>query len=55
MPLYEFFCRACGRTFEQKQTLEEHERELPECPACKSAAEVERLISAFYAKTSRKG
>ena len=45
MPLYEYRCRACGRTFEELRRLSE--ADLPvECPEC-AGTETERLLSTF--------
>ena len=50
MPLYEFECRECEKTFE---TLIRSEKELAEtaCPEC-SSAKVERLLSVPARPTS---
>ena len=42
MPIYEYQCRACGRSFEM--LVRNSER--PACPACHSL-DIERLISSF--------
>lgn len=42
MPLYEYRCKNCGRTFEKIQSFSAPEEK--ECPTCHG--EVERLISA---------
>jgi len=46
MPLFEFRCRACGRTFEEILTLAELEAEPPACPAC-GAPDARREFSTF--------
>lgn len=48
MPIYEFLCEACGEVFER---VAQSRLERADCPACGSA-EVERLVSAFAARTS---
>ncbi len=53
MPLYEFRCEKCGKSFEAHQSVDEHARSAPTCPSCKSDS-VERLLSKFYAVTARK-
>jgi putative FmdB family regulatory protein len=53
MPIYAFKCRACGHSFEKSMTLAERESAPVTCPACGSD-QVERVLSAFFAKTSRK-
>lgn len=47
MPLYDYRCRSCGKTFELLRQMQDAERDL-ECPACHSE-EVERLLSSFTA------
>jgi putative FmdB family regulatory protein len=42
MPVYEFRCDKCGATFEERQTIAEHENGWPECPRCHST---ERVVS----------
>lgn len=45
MPLYEYRCRTCGKSFEMLRRMTDADRDL-ECPDCLSA-EVERLFSTF--------
>jgi putative FmdB family regulatory protein len=45
MPLYEYRCKACGRTFEQLRRMSEADRGV-ECPECQSP-EVQRQLSSF--------
>lgn len=45
MPLYEYRCRECGKTFEELVTVAEQP---VTCPACGSS-DVERLLSMFAA------
>jgi putative FmdB family regulatory protein len=45
MPLYEYTCRACGKSFEMLRRMNDADRDL-KCPVCLSA-EVERLLSTF--------
>jgi putative FmdB family regulatory protein len=45
MPLYEYRCQKCGKTFEMLRRMQDADREL-QCPECRSE-EVERLLSAF--------
>jgi putative FmdB family regulatory protein len=42
MPLYEYYCRACGHDFE----LLVRPPETPRCPKCQSA-DLEKLLSDF--------
>lgn len=53
MPVYEYACQECKKRFEVRASLEEREKARVQCPECKSE-KVERVFSAFYAKTSRK-
>jgi putative FmdB family regulatory protein len=53
VPTYEFRCGKCGKRFEKSMTVAEREKARPVCPECKSR-KVERVLTAFFAKTSRK-
>ena len=53
MPTYEYRCLECQAAFECCETMKEHEAAQPKCPKCGSER-VERLLSAFTAKTRRK-
>lgn len=53
MPIYSFKCNACSHSFEKSMTVAERESARLACPACGSD-KVERVLSAFFAKTSRK-
>lgn len=50
MPLYEYRCRVCGKSFEMLRRMQDADREL-ECPDCESD-EVERLLSTFATTSS---
>lgn len=45
MPLYEYQCRACGKTFEMLRRIKDADTDL-ECPDCHSV-KVERMFSTF--------
>jgi putative FmdB family regulatory protein len=45
MPIYEYRCERCGKTFEKRRNISEADRGI-ECPECASE-EIERLLSAF--------
>jgi putative FmdB family regulatory protein len=45
MPLYEYRCQKCGKSFELLRRMQDADRDLT-CPECQSA-EVERLLSTF--------
>ena len=48
MPIYDFRCRACGHEFEALVPVSG----TAACPSC-SAADVERLVSAFGVRSGR--
>jgi putative FmdB family regulatory protein len=54
MPLYEFRCTRCSKTFDEKETFAEHDKH-PEvkCPHCGST-DVEPVVSPVLVKTSKK-
>jgi putative FmdB family regulatory protein len=45
MPLYEYRCQTCGKSFEMLRRMKDADQDL-ECPECKSQ-KVERLYSGF--------
>ena len=45
MPLYEYRCQTCGKSFELLRRMSDADRDL-ECPDCRSL-QVERLLSTF--------
>ncbi len=53
MPIYEYRCRQCGELFDRDEHLSEHESAHPQCPKCNSE-DVERVLTPFFAKTSKK-
>lgn len=53
MPIYEFRCTQCRRSFSYAMPISEHGRKRPACPKCGSRA-VETVLSTFFAKTIRK-
>jgi putative FmdB family regulatory protein len=53
MPVYEFICQSCEKTFSKVLTLAEHESGAVKCPHCGSE-KVEQKLAAFYAVTSKK-
>lgn len=52
MPLYEFRCRHCGRTFSELLTMRRRNTTRLRCPGCKSRA-AERLMSSSFALAFR--
>jgi putative FmdB family regulatory protein len=53
MPVYDYVCLDCHKPFETVLTLNEHDKQNPECPHCGSK-NVEQEAAAFFAVTSRK-
>lgn len=53
MPLYEFLCEDCHKTFSRVLTLAEHEKDQIVCPYC-SSKKVVQEASAFFAVTGKK-
>ncbi|MGE5206773.1 MAG: FmdB family zinc ribbon protein [Chlamydiota bacterium] len=53
MPLYEFLCLDCDKTFTQVLTLAEYDKGGITCPKCGSKKVVQEA-SAFFAVTSKK-
>jgi putative FmdB family regulatory protein len=52
MPVYDYICHDCQKTFELVLTLKEHETEA-KCPKCGSK-NVEQELTAFFAVTGKK-
>jgi putative FmdB family regulatory protein len=53
MPVYDYVCNDCHKTFERVLTLHEHDSEQTRCPHCGSQ-NIEQEAAAFYAVTSKK-
>ena len=53
MPTYVFRCPGCGEQFEHMMTVAQREQGPPACPKC-GHLKVQPVVSAFFAKTSRK-
>ena len=47
MPVYDYICKDCNKTFEKSITLTEHEKEPVSCPRCGSK-NIEQEASAFF-------
>ncbi len=47
MPLYEYQCRSCGKSFEKLRRIKDDDSEL-RCPNCQSR-KIERQLSSFSA------
>jgi putative FmdB family regulatory protein len=52
MPVYDYQCKDCHKSFELVLTLTEHEKEV-HCPHCGSR-NVEQELTEFFAVTSKK-
>ncbi len=48
MPLYEYRCEKCGKSFEKLRRMQDADEPL-QCPDCRSG-EVKRLFSTFSSK-----
>lgn len=53
MPLYEYRCEACGRTFEELRSSREADAAIP-CPSCESDRTA-RKLSTFAASGGSSG
>ncbi len=54
MPLYEFRCKKCSKTFDEKETFAEHDKHPKvSCPHCGST-DVEPVIMPVEVRTSKK-
>ena len=53
MPVYDYVCLDCHKSFEIALTLNEHDKKTPKCPHCDSK-NVEQEAAAFFAVTSKK-
>jgi putative FmdB family regulatory protein len=52
MPVYQFVCRDCEKTFEMRRPMAEATAANVKCPSCGSAR-LDRIYSSVYAKTSK--
>jgi len=52
MPVYDYVCHDCHKTFELILTLKEHEKDA-KCPKCGSK-NIEQVATAFFAVTGKK-
>jgi putative FmdB family regulatory protein len=53
MPVYDYLCKDCHKTFEKVLTLAEYDKQKVKCPGCGSK-NVEQEVSRFFAVTSKK-
>jgi putative FmdB family regulatory protein len=53
MPVYEYVCRDCEKTFELSRPMSEASAKDVKCPSC-GGTRIDRVYSSVYAKTSKK-
>ena len=53
MPVYDYICKDCQKSFELVLTLAEHDKDKIACPECGSK-NVEQDAATFFAVTSKK-
>lgn len=53
MPVYDYHCQDCDKTFEKALTLREHDSKQMRCPHC-GGKNIVQQAAAFYAVTSKK-
>lgn len=54
MPIYQFECAGCSKTFDEQESFKDHDRHKPvKCPHCGST-DVHQLVTPVGVKTSRK-
>ncbi len=53
MPVYEYECKKCEKTFEVTLSFAEREKKRIKCPSCNSTR-VTQVLSTFFANTSKK-
>ncbi|MBZ4420249.1 FmdB family zinc ribbon protein [Myxococcus sp. RHSTA-1-4] len=54
MPVYEYFCRKCKEPFTEIMSVKQHDEQVPKCPRCQQAKEVEKRIAAVHTVTTKK-
>jgi putative FmdB family regulatory protein len=53
MPVYDYLCKDCNKSFEKVLTLAEYDKQSVTCPSCGGKNVVQELRS-FFAVTSKK-
>lgn len=53
MPVYDYKCRKCRKSFSTTESITAHGTKKVHCPSCKSV-QVDRVFGGFFAKTSKK-
>lgn len=54
VPMYDFRCTACKKTFSVVLAYDEYDPRKVKCPKCRKRKTVERVFSTVFAKTSKK-
>ena len=53
MPIYEYTCKECNKSFTQTMTISRHDKARVVCPKC-SSKKVEQKPAAFFAVSAKK-
>lgn len=53
MPVYEYVCKRCDKSFEATLSFAERETKKVKCPSCNSTR-LNQILSLFVANTSKK-
>ena len=53
MPVYEYHCLNCKKSFSITESIDRHGTSKPKCPAC-GGRKVEQAFSTFFAQTTKK-
>ena len=53
MPVYDYRCLKCDKTFSVTEPITEHGKKRVRCPHCKSTR-TEQVLGGFFAQTSKK-
>jgi putative FmdB family regulatory protein len=53
MPVYEYICKVCKKSFEVFRAVAQHEKKAETCPKCRSR-KIERHWSSVFVETSKK-
>jgi putative FmdB family regulatory protein len=55
VPIYEFICTECRKSFELELSMAGYaKRKSFKCPKCESSRHVQRKVTSFFAVTSKK-
>lgn len=53
MPIYQYRCQKCAKTFDREEPISEHDGAHPRCPECGSD-QIEQVLTPFFARTAKK-